>query len=333
MRDEAPRAGDCLSSVVAQRDIADLEVIVLDDGSSDGTGDIARATVATLPGARVISGPNAAPPPGWLGKTWACERLVAESGGSVLVFVDADVILEPHAVASAVRLMRHMGADLISPYPRQLADGPLPRLVQPLLQWSWLTTVPLRLSESSPRESLAVANGQFLVVDAAALRRAGGFVAVRGEVLDDVALLRAVKRAGGRGTVVDGTRLATCRMYETGPELVDGYTKSLWSAFGSRAGAAGAMAGLMLAYVVPPVAVVCGRQRSTRVLGLAGYATAVGGRVLVARATGQRVLPDVLAHPASIVSLAALTAMSWARRRRGALAWKGRSVVAEPVGG
>ena len=326
MRDEAPRAAACVDAVVGQLGVPDLEVVVLDDGSSDGTGDVVQQvlTRAARANCRLVSCPDVSPPEGWLGKPWASSRLVEESTGSVLVFIDADVVLAPDAVACAVSLLRELQVDLVSPYPRQLAAGVLPRLVQPLLQWSWLTTVPLRWSESSPRPSLAVANGQFLVVDRQAYLASGGFAAVRGEVLDDVALLRGVKASGGRGTVVDGTTLATCHMYETGSALVDGYTKSLWSAFGSPAGATAAMSVLAIAYLVPPAAALGARTTTTRLIGLGGYAAAIAGRALVARITGARVLPDVLGHPASIASLATLTALSWSRRRRGTLQWKGR---------
>ncbi len=330
MRDEAPRADQCLRAVLAQRALTDLEVIVIDDGSTDNTADIVASVMKQFPAvnARLIRAENQTPPEGWIGKPWACERLSKAATGSALVFVDADVTLEPDAVASAVALLREMNADLISPYPRQRADGPLPRLVQPLLQWSWFSTVPLKLSEKSPRPSLAVANGQFLVVDSVALSRAGGFEAVKSEVLDDVALLRAVKSTGGSGTVVDGTTIATCRMYETGDELIAGYTKSLWSAFKSPAGAAAVMSVMGLAYIAPPVAAALAPTRTTRLIGLGGYAFALAGRVIVARTTGQRTLPDVLAHPISIGALASLTAASWVGRKRGTLTWKGRPVEA-----
>src|SRR5205823_5077477 len=157
--------------------------------------------------------------------------------------VDADVVLAPHAVAAAVHLLDAAGLDLVSPYPRQRAETSSERLVQPLLQWSWLTFLPLRWAERSRRPSLAAANGQFLAVRRSAYRRAGGHAAVRAEVLDDLALLRAIKRRGGRGGVVDGTALADCRMYRGWSELRDGYSKSLWSAFRSpvRATAVGAL--------------------------------------------------------------------------------------------
>ena len=177
---------------------------------------------------------------------------------------------------------------------------------------------------------MAAANGQLLAVDAAVYRAAGGHTAVRAEVLDDVALLRAVKRAGGRGGVVDGTAIATCRMYAGWADLREGYAKSLWSAFGSPAGAAAVLALLALLYVVPPVAALAAlrhRRRRSAVVPALGYAAGVTGRVLAARRTGGRLLPDTLAHPASITMLAWLTGLSWARRRAGTLTWKGRAVA------
>ena len=317
VRDEAHRVGPCVRALLAQERVPDLEVVVLDDGSRDGTPDVVRAGAGADPRLRLVRG--APPPAGWLGKPYACAQLAAYARGSVLVFVDADVVLEPLAVAAAVTLLRTSGLDLVSPYPRQVAGSLAERLVQPLLQWSWLTTVPLRVAERSRRPSLAVANGQFLVVDGRAYARAGGHHAVRDEVLDDVALLRALERAGGRGVVVDGTGLGSCRMYEGWRELREGYAKSLWSAFGTPAGAAAVVGGLALAYVAPAVAALRGSP-----VGLAGYLAAVAGRALAARRTGARAWPDALAHPLSVALVGWLTADSWRRRRSGTLAWKGR---------
>jgi hypothetical protein len=211
--------------------------------------------------------------------------------------------------------------DIVCPFPRQLAVTPAERLVQPLLQWSWLTTLPLRIAERSPRPSLTAACGQFLVVRRTALVRAGGFAAVRGVVLDDLALVRAVKASGGRGGVVDGTALASCRMYPSWPELRDGYGKSLWAAFGSPAGAAAVVSGLALAYVVPAVAALRGSR-----VGLAGYLAGVASRLVSAGATGARPWPDALAHPASVTFFGYLTVRSLRERRHGTLRWKGRPI-------
>ena len=300
LRDEAHRVAPGLRSLLGQTSLVDLELLVLDDGSTDGTAEVVRSVAGDDPRLRLVDGGASPPPEGWLGKPWACPRLADAAHGRVLVFVDADVVVEPDGVAATVDLLRRRRLDLVCPYPRQLAESPAERLVQPLLQWSWLTTLPLRLAERSPRPTLSAANGQLLAVDAAAYRRAGGHGAVRDEVLDDVGLLRAVKRAGGRGVVADGTLLATCRMYDGAREVYEGYTKSLWAAFGSPAGALGVVALLVLAYVAPPALALAGGDRTTRALGAAGYAAGVAGRALVARGTGGRTWPDALAHPVSV---------------------------------
>jgi len=320
-RDEAGCIEACLRALCASTSLPDLEIVVLDDGSSDATAALVRALAGVDSRITLIDGGGQAPPNGWLGKTWACARLAEAATGSVLVFVDADVTVSPSGIAASVELLRASGLDVVCPYPRQLAVTPGERLVQPLLQWSWLTTLPLRVAESSPRESLAAANGQLLAVDEAAYRRAGGHRAVQAEVLDDVALLRAVKRSGGRGTMADGTHVATCRMYASWPEIEAGYTKSLWSAFGSPAGAAVAVSALTLVYVVPAVAALRGSR-----IGTAGYAAGVAGRVLVARRVGGRAWPDSLAHPLSIAAFGYLTAASVRRRAAGTLRWKGRAL-------
>lgn len=333
-RNEAHRIAPTVRSVLDQLGLSDLRVEVLDDASSDGTADVVHRVADGDPRLSLRTGSPV--PDGWWGKTWACHQLAAgvvddEAGGgapaatvapavrTVLVFVDADVVLAPHAVASAVSLLRWSGLDLLSPWPRQVATTAAERLVQPLQQWSWLTTLPLRVAERSSRPSTVAANGQFLVVDAAAYRRAGGHDAVRGEVLDDIGLARAVRASGGRTSVADGTSLASCRMYDGWPGLRDGYGKSLWSAFGSPAGAAAVLAGLGLAYVLPPVAALRGSR-----VGLAGYLVAVAGRALVARRVGGRVWPDSLAHPASVGLLGVLTVTSLRARRRGTIRVAGR---------
>jgi len=319
VRDEARRVRSCLRALLTQVGGDRIEIVVLDDGSTDGTDDAVRAVAGDDARVRLLTGRSL--PRGWLGKPYACQQLAdaADPASDILVFVDADVVLAPHAVAATADLMRSSGLDLISPYPRQIATGTGPRLVQPLLQWSWLTLLPLRLAERSPRPSLSAANGQLLAVRRAAYERAGGHAAVRAEVVEDVALLRAVKAAGGSGGVTDGTDLAECTMYDSWAELADGYTKSLWAAFGSPAGAAAVAAALTAVYVVPPLAALRGSRA-----GLIGYLAAVAGRAVAARRTGGRVWPDAFAHPASVLAFGWLTARSVQAHRRGELTWRGR---------
>ncbi|TDB69693.1 glycosyltransferase family 2 protein [Micromonospora sp. KC723] len=329
LRDEAGRVAPCLRSLLAQRGVPGLRIVVLDDGSGDGTADVVRAIAGDDPRVTLVDG--AAPPPGWLGKPHACHQLAARAdpAATVLVFVDADVVLTPHAVAAAVTALRAAGATLLSAYPRIVVRTAGDRLVQPLLQWLWLTFLPLRAMERSPRPSLAAAGGQFLLVDRAGYATAGGHAAVAGRVLEDIELARAVKRSGGRIVLADGSRLAACRMYDTWPQLRDGYTKSLWATFGHPSAAAVVVTLLLLLYTAPPllaVAALAAGAGTVTATALAGYAAGVAGRVVSARATGGRAWPDALAHPVSVVVLSWLTLRSYHLRKRRRLSWRGRPV-------
>ena len=321
VRDEEEQIAGCLAALLAQRGLDRLEVVVVDDGSTDRTAAVVGSVADDR--VRLVAAPP--PPPGWLGKPHACwvgAEAAHVAADGVLVFIDADVRLAPDALVGAVAVLDVHGLDLVSPWPRPLAEGVAERLVQPLSPWLWATTLPLRLAERSPRPSLAAANGQFLVLTRVAYDRAGGHAAVRGEVLEDIALLRAVKRAGGRGVPVDGSHLATCRMYDGWPAIRAGYGKSLWAAVGGSPAASVLTAAVLAAvYVLPPLAALRGSRA-----GLVGYAAGVAGRAVVAARTGGRVWPDPLAHPVSIALFGVLTAGSVRGHRRGTLRWRGRAV-------
>jgi hypothetical protein len=123
--------------------------------------------------------------------------------------------------------------------------------------------------------------------------------------------------------VVDGSTLATCRMYDGWPAVREGYTKSLWSALGGRPTAsAAAAAALGAVWLVPPLAALTGSRA-----GLVGYAAGVVNRAVVAAGTGSRVWPDALAHPVSVALLDVLVARSLRAHRRGELRWRGRTLA------
>jgi len=323
-RNEEAHVERTVRSALAQEGVERLEVIVLDDGSTDRTASI-LASIAD-PRLTVMTGSDEPLPTGWLGKPWACARLAERAKGTTLVFVDADVHLEPWAVRSTASELRSGGFALIAPYPRQLAETWLERLVQPLVTWSWAATMPLGWAERSHRPSLSAANRQLLILDAAAYRSIGGHACVRAAVVEDVELMRALKIAGHLTATVDGSSLADCRMYDGAAQVADGYGKSLWSAFGGPAGTLAVNTLLLTAYVVPPAAMLASRSRTTRAIGLAGYAAGIASRALVARRTGERCWPDAAAQPASILAFSALNAVSWMRHLRGTNTWKGRSV-------
>lgn len=328
-RDEAANVGAIVTDLIAQEGVADLEILILDDDSSDDTARIAQDSSHGDPRVQVTSA-RGNPPRGWLGKPHACSRLAQWARGDVLVFLDADVRLAPEAIARAVADLIASESSLVSAWPRQLATTPLARLLQPLQQWSWLTTIPLSVAADSDRDSLAAANGQFLVITRQGYDAIGGHGAVAGEVLEDIALARAVKRAGLRADIVDASPVAACLMYAADRDLVTGYTKSLWAAFGGPTRSVAATGVLAVLFTLPLGYALVGRHAPTRWVGLVGYAAGVAGRVISARSTGGPPWPSAAAHPAAVTALAVLTMRSAHLHRLGRLRWRGRPVDALP---
>ncbi len=144
--------------------------------------------------------------------------------------------------------------------------------------------------------------------------------------------MRSLKVAGHHAATVDGSELATCRMYEGADAVVAGYGKSLWSAFNGAPGSIAVCAFLAVVYVLPAAAAAGGPDRRTRAIGLAGYAAGVASRAMVARRTGERLMPDSFGQPASIVAFLALTVVSWQRHLAGTNSWKGRPVTVGSAG-
>ena len=318
-RDEENSITSAVRSALNQELLDDFEVVVLDDASTDATGEKLRAFADK--NLTVITG-DLDVPQGWLGKSWACHRLSESVTADYLVFIDSDVTLEPLAVASAISSLTENQLHLVSPYPRQIAPIFLARLVQPLLQWSWLTTVPLRATRSTRRLSLAVANGQFLVCRADSYLASGGHQAIRGKVLDDIELLRSFYRNGFSGCVIDGSKIATCKMYETNQALIAGYSKSLWTAFGGPIGSLFVNVFFLFAYVYPLIGFLTGRE----LLATLGLLSGITSRLVSAQSSGGRKLPDSLLHPISIVMFTFLNFVSWWRHLAGTNTWKSRDL-------
>ncbi len=319
MRNEESNAAEVLASASAQTGLPHLSIIALDDNSTDRTLEILQNVAE--PHLSVLSGTPL--PEGWLGKPFACQQLATAAQSDFLVFLDADVRLQPHAIASAITAMDKWGWDFISPYPKEIAVSFAERLIQPLLQWSWMASVLLRIAERFPSRSTTIANGQFFLVRKSAYMASGGHEVIREKVLDDLELARSLVSAGFIGGVAEGSSVAQCRMYDHTADLIRGYTKSLWTAFGGIAGTMMAIALLSLTGIVPLLLALSGDR-----VAWAAFATIWISRLLVAART--RSTPSTAAlHPLSIIFLLYLIALSWIGKSRGELIWKGRTVFTD----
>lgn len=230
-RDEEGNIARCVGSLLAQ-DYADLEVLVLDDQSSDGTRAVLEAMARADGRLRIIAGQ--ALPEGWLGKAWACAQLAANAEGELLYFTDADTVHQPQALRAAVAALEGTRADLLTGFPRQIVHTWGEKLIVPFFSWACYCFVPLALAYRLGLPALSFAIGQMLLFRRAAYEAIGGHAAIRGSVVDDLALARTIKAAGYRWRVLDATALVSCRMYRSGQEAYAGLSKNLFAAAGCR---------------------------------------------------------------------------------------------------
>jgi cellulose synthase/poly-beta-1,6-N-acetylglucosamine synthase-like glycosyltransferase len=314
MRNEAENVEGIVATLAAQE--GSFHFYLLDDNSEDATLSLLNRFTTNDSRFTVIQG--AALNEKWIGKTWALQQLFDATSEEILVSIDADVRLSNNAINKAVTALQDAQLDFVSPYPRQIAQSFAERLIQPLLQWSWLTTVPLRNAEKSGYKSMAVANGQFFVVRRSALDAIGGYQSVKDAVIDDVFLARELVKNRSSGTVINGSDIAQTRMYASWSEIKCGYGKSLNQAFGSIVGAIFVVAFLVATSIAPLILGLLGNP-----YGWLGFAAIVGTRVLSAVKSRGNVLDSVL-HPISVIALIYLIAYSYLRRGR--IQWKGRTV-------
>lgn len=314
MRDERENILNLITDLQNQSGAPGAHFYLLDDNSSDGTYELAAEHVDT----RFTLLRGRPLPAGWSGKPWALAQLESASSEAVILTIDADVRLEKHAIASALTLLATSGLDFISPYPRQIAKSFIEKLIQPLIHWTWIATVPLRFAAKAHRPSMAVANGQFFMVTRTALHAVGGFGAVKNEVLDDVMLARTLLRHGFSGTATEGASIASTRMYSSWREICNGYGKSLWKAFGGKLGPYVAMAVIYLTSIYPFILLARGEFFG---LILAFYLIVT--RTISAVIARERSIYTLL-HPLSALLFIYLIGYSVINHDR--ITWKGRSL-------
>jgi hypothetical protein len=218
-RNEEACLGACLESLVSQAGV-ELEVLVVDDGSTDRTHEIA----GSFPGVQVLEpGPL---PAGWTGKNHAVSAGAQVARGAWLLFTDADTVHLPGSLARALEEAERHDVSLLSYSPEQVVKGFWEKAVLPVVFGELAATYrPAEVSD--PKSPAAAANGQYLLVSRAAYQAVGGHGAVRDSLLEDVALARAVKGSGRPIRFRFGGDAVRTRMYRSFAQLSEGWTKNL----------------------------------------------------------------------------------------------------------
>ena len=362
-RNEARNLRACLESLLRQSEPGfalgrEWQIVVVDDGSTDATREIAAETLGLVgrDGAGGVSGkgslsadhrelslaaagteteiaatmllgaPALAARGRLTGKNNACWAGAQQAQGRWLLFTDADTVFEAGSVSRSVREAERHEAALLSYSPRQVVEGVTQHLVMPLI-FSELASVYPPAEVNDPARSLAAANGQFLLVERETYFAAGGHRALGGDVLEDVALARNVKRAGGRIRLRYAPEALATRMYWTTAEMVEGWTKNLAALMPAPVALGGwrtldfvLLLGLpLLAMLIPHL---IWWQRAA--ILLIALRTALRYYTRVARAHAGFV--DTALSPLGLPLFVYLLLRSaWAYRVRRRVTWKGRS--------
>lgn len=323
-RNEAANIGALLDSVLASEGV-DVNVVVLDDGSTDETAQLVAARAAIDPRVRLVAG--APLPRGWIGKQHACWLLSQQTRRPLMVFVDADVRLGPDALARLAGFMNQRRLDLASGFPRQATVGLGEQLVIPQILVLLLGYLPIPIARRSSAPGFAVACGQLIAVRRDAYLAAGGHHAIRGSMHDGLRLPRAIRAAGGRTDICDVTDIASCRMYRTWPEVWTGFLKNAREGMATPVGLPVWTlllgGGHIAPFVLAPLALLAGDGRAL-VLALAALALVSAARAALAVRMRQSPL-SVLLHPVGVTLVLVIQWTAFVQGLRGRRAvWRGR---------
>ncbi len=332
-RNEEARIGTCLATLLAQ-DYPALEIIVVDDCSTDRTSDIVREMAGEDGRVRLIQGRP--PAPGWLGKPHAIWQGVAASSGEFLCFVDSDGELHPQCIRQALESMEEHRADLLTLGMRLECPSFWERAIQPLIVQLVLMGFPAE-EVNNPDSEVASANGPFLFFRRSAYEAIGGHEAVRNEIVEDLVLARRIKENGLRLSWVLAPELMSVRMYASLREIWDGWSKNFFKSLDEKVSLA-LLAGLGIfwMYFLPWMFGLCagygllaGPDRvhafTLLVLSLAVLLTHVVQRKWIASTYGLTDESIYLQPLGALLVMGILANSTIKTRGGGGIRWKGRT--------
>ncbi|XZE52854.1 glycosyltransferase family 2 protein [Planctomycetaceae bacterium SH139] len=323
-RDEAGAIEASVRAALDSRAV-EVEVVVLDDDSQDATADIVTAMAAEDARVRLVAGRPL--PAGWNGKQHACAQLASVAKYQRLVFLDADVRLAPSALARLIAQQQRSGVALLSAFPYQETGTFWERLLIPLMHYILLGFLPLGRMRQQADPSLAAGCGQLFLTQQAEYQQAGTHAAIKSSRHDGLKLPRVYRAAGMMTDVCDGTDLARCRMYTSGPAVMRGLLKNADEGI-AKPTLIGPFSVLLLgANVAPPMLLVISLLDGRWwLILLAGIATLLAWlpRWLCALQFRQSLL-GVLLHPFAVLVFVGLQWIAFVNALRGKkVAWRGR---------
>jgi chlorobactene glucosyltransferase len=228
-RNEEDNIEKCVTSLL-QSEYPRLEIIVLDDNSTDGTHEIVKQLSRRHKKLRIIKGKEL--PPGWNGKNWACQQLSQAAGGDWFLFTDADTTHRPQSVSLAFSVAQKRKSVFVTYIPGLPAKTWSEKLFYPIIHFAFFVLLPSRVVNYSKNSHIAIGIGPFLFINKQFYFSFGGHESIKTAIVDDMALAKKVKEHKGKVSAVDGTKVMDVRFYTCFKELWNGFSKNIYEAIG-----------------------------------------------------------------------------------------------------
>ncbi|HDS08522.1 MAG TPA: glycosyltransferase [Bacteroides sp.] len=316
-RNEAENLPQLLDGLMKQT-YEPFDIWIFDDDSRDGTRAVIASYAARYSRIRYLEGQGV--PEGWNGKNNACHQLAMKAEGEYLLFLDADVRVEPDLLAKAVQHARRRNLTLLSIFPRQLMLSFGEKITVPVMNWILVSLLPLALTRWSHYTSLSAANGQFMLFRGREYRQHRFHAMVKEINVEDIHIFRLVKRMGYSAHTVLSRGEISCRMYRSLKEGVIGFTRSVFAFFG------GSGTILLLFTLFTTFGVFFVWAGMGLVYALVYLTLALLLRALVAMLSVQPILAGTLLSPLIQLSFVRIVIRAFLFRARGKNVWKGRTI-------
>jgi chlorobactene glucosyltransferase len=331
-RNEAENIYRCLSSL-SRQDYPNLEIIVLDDNSTDRTSEVVRKFAVKDSRISLVNGEPLKK--GWLGKCFACQQLAKQAKGDYFVFTDADTLHFASTISKAFAALINNRLDALSIYPSQITVTFHERMTVPFINFAILSFMPLLLVKKAKSSFFSTGIGQFFLFKREVYEKFGGHESIKGKILEDIYISKQVKKFGYKIMVFDGSNNIFCRMYHNFDEVIKGFTKVILAAFNYN----GFMEMIAISFfsilflapflLLPTGVFIFGWSGPVITFNIIQICIILFIKIILAMRFKNRIL-DVLLTPVSVAYMVLIAGNSYFQAKFGkGIYWKGRTYSVE----
>lgn len=320
VRNEEAKISNLLESLINQT-YKNIDIHILDDNSEDNTYEIIQKYHEKYDNIKVYKGEEL--PDGWLGKNWACQQLSQKANSDILLFLDADLILNSQAIELLMIKYKSSNVGLLSVFPTQITLTIGEKLIVPLMNYILLAMLPLTLVYKSKLKSFIAANGQLMLWRKSTYEKIGGHYSVKGHVVEDIELAKLVKKNNDKVITLLGGNYVFCRMYEGFKQSLSGFSKNFYKGFNLPSVIFLSIFSLIgLINLFPFVQFIYSQNLFSQIMILLIIFT----RINISLLSNQNIIVNLLLHPFQFILLIVLAFSSVIKTKFGLNLWKGRKI-------